>query len=256
MLLAINKQNNDMVKFLWNDLRLLWDSFHLEYIIEEMSTVKYIDGIKLLLKSNTSQEIFMSMRAQDKISLLTNLLLNKQTKRSLEVKETLKEELTLHPYASVSLFVLINDPKNNFVMHAQHLERALSNIDPAEFARYKYTKAVAPFHEEVIKKCNEYASQEENATMKKFGEAVRARLEGIDQDIVKLKHGFVNASEYDDECMKLFDLAFDGELTGFKNKVTDNDIRFFRRKRLETVKLTPSMNVNRYSYFTPLLWAI
>jgi hypothetical protein len=56
--------------------------------------------------------------------------------------------------------------------------------------------------------------------------------------------------------MKLFDLAQNGDFAGFKLKVTDNDIRTFRRKRLETVKLTPSFAVNRYSYFTPLLWAI
>lgn len=63
MLLAIDKQSNELIKFIWNDLRLLWDSFHLEYIIEEMSNVKYLEGIKLLLKSNTSHEIYMGMRA-------------------------------------------------------------------------------------------------------------------------------------------------------------------------------------------------
>lgn len=139
-------------------MRLLWDSFHLEYIIEEMSNVKYLEGIKLLLKSSTSHEIYMGMRAQDKIAFLTSLLLHKQSKRSLEVKETLKEELSLHPYASVALFVLVNDPQGNFVLHHQHLDRALSHLDPAEFARYKFTKAVLPFQEAVVKKCNEYAA--------------------------------------------------------------------------------------------------
>lgn len=86
----------------------------------------------------------------------------------------------MHPYASVALFVLVNDPQGNFVLHHQHLERALSHLDPAEFARYKFTKAVLPFQEAVVKKCNEYAAQEENKQQKKFGEALRARLEGID----------------------------------------------------------------------------
>jgi len=56
--------------------------------------------------------------------------------------------------------------------------------------------------------------------------------------------------------MKLFELAQAGDLLAFKNKVTENDIRVFKRKRLETVKLTPSFAINRYSYPTPLLWAI
>lgn len=52
---------------------------------------------------------------------------------------------------------MINDPKNSFALHANHLDRALTNIDPAEFARYKYTKAVTSFHEQAVKKINEYA---------------------------------------------------------------------------------------------------
>lgn len=63
MLVAINNVNNDMISFIWNDLRLLWDSFHLEYILEEMSLVKHLDGIRLVLKSATAHEIYMGMRA-------------------------------------------------------------------------------------------------------------------------------------------------------------------------------------------------
>lgn len=42
------------------------------------------------------------------------MLLLKQGKKSGEVKECLREELTKHPYASVSLFTLITDSKFNF----------------------------------------------------------------------------------------------------------------------------------------------
>ena len=38
LLLAINNRNAEMLKFLWTDLRLLWDSFHLSYIIGELAT--------------------------------------------------------------------------------------------------------------------------------------------------------------------------------------------------------------------------
>lgn len=105
------------------------------------------------------------MRAQDKVEFLTNLLLKKQTKRSLEVKEALKEELSQHPYASVSIFVLINDntaptsiTSTSYSMNANHLERCLERMDAAEYARFKYTKAVVSFIEESTKKINEYAS--------------------------------------------------------------------------------------------------
>jgi hypothetical protein len=63
LLVAINNRNNQIVTFLWNDLRPLWDSFHLEYIIEEMSAQKYLEGIKIILRSPTSHEIYMAMRA-------------------------------------------------------------------------------------------------------------------------------------------------------------------------------------------------
>lgn len=38
------------------------------------------------------------------------------------------------------------------------MEKALDNMDPTEYARYKYSKNKALFNEEIMKKINEYAT--------------------------------------------------------------------------------------------------
>ena len=38
-----------MFKFLWQDLSYLWDTFHLQYVIEEMCNQKYTAGLRILL---------------------------------------------------------------------------------------------------------------------------------------------------------------------------------------------------------------
>jgi len=113
LLLAINNKNANMLKFLWSDLRLLWDAFHLTYVVSELASQRFVEGIRVLLRSQTSHEIYMSMHAVEKLKFLRAALATdkrKQRRWSLEVKEALKEELTgQHPYATVSLFVLLND---------------------------------------------------------------------------------------------------------------------------------------------------
>lgn len=51
MMIAINNRDLKMIKFLWEDLRLLWDAYHLHYVLEEMSIFKYKDGVEYLLSS-------------------------------------------------------------------------------------------------------------------------------------------------------------------------------------------------------------
>jgi hypothetical protein len=43
--------------------------------------------------------------------------------------------------------------------------------------------------------------------MRKFGEALKAKLEHLDTEIVKLKGAFTNAVDYDEVLTKLFDLT-------------------------------------------------
>ena len=76
--------------------------------------------------------------------------------------------------------------------------------------------------------------------------------------MVRLKNGFINALDYLEIFKtKLFELALSGDLKDFCTLVQDNDIRiFYPRKRMQTVKLTPSFAINNYSYFTPLLVAV
>ena len=37
-----------MFKFLWNDLRLLWDSFHFSYVLSELASQRFVEGIIIL----------------------------------------------------------------------------------------------------------------------------------------------------------------------------------------------------------------
>jgi hypothetical protein len=63
-----------MLKFLWTDLRLLWDSFHLTSVISELASQRFIEGIRVLLRSTTSHEIYMSMHAAEKLAFLRTAL--------------------------------------------------------------------------------------------------------------------------------------------------------------------------------------
>lgn len=75
------------------------------------------------------------MHAAEKLAFLRTALATdklRQRKWTLEVKEALKEELTgAHPYATVSLFVLMNDMSQNgdhaaaYNLNRLHLDRAL-----------------------------------------------------------------------------------------------------------------------------------
>lgn len=55
------------------------------------------------------------------------------------MKETLREEFSKHPYASVALFIQITDPKFNFNMIQNHLEKSVEYLDPLEFGRFRAT---------------------------------------------------------------------------------------------------------------------
>jgi hypothetical protein len=92
----------------------------------------------------------MSMHAAEKLRFLRIALATDKRhsrKWSLEIKEVLKEELTgQHPYATVALFVLLNDESQvrldsqaSYHLNKLHLERALDHMDPVEYARFKTT---------------------------------------------------------------------------------------------------------------------
>lgn len=207
ILLAINNRNEEMLKFLWSDLRLLWDSFHLAYIISELASARFVEGIKILLSSQTSHEIYMSMHSAEKLRFLRSALATdkrNQRKWALEVKEALKEELTRqNPYATVALFVLLNDASQgsdscaSFNLNRLHLERALQNVDAFEYARFRHTlgamdpanaqKKGEDFGMIVTMRVSEYLTQEQSNSMRHFGEKLKERLEQLDQEVVRLK---------------------------------------------------------------------
>lgn len=192
LLLAINNRNADMLKFLWTELRLLWDSFHLHYVLSELASARFVEGIRVLLRSPTAQEIYQSMHAAEKLRFLKAALATEkghQRKWSLEVKETIKEEMTAQlPYATVALFTLMNDVSQgslgaettaSFNLNKLHLERALNYMDPREYGRFRTTlgmadpgvpgkkSAPAPdFGAFVTKRVNEFVNQEESNSMR------------------------------------------------------------------------------------------
>lgn len=51
LLLAINNRSESMLKFLWTDLRLMWDSFHFTYVLSELASQRFVDGIRVMLRS-------------------------------------------------------------------------------------------------------------------------------------------------------------------------------------------------------------
>jgi uncharacterized membrane protein len=142
-----------MIKFLWSDLRLLWDSFHISCVISELASCRFVEGIRAVLRSQTAHEIYMSMHSSEKLRFLRQALATdkrNQRKWTLEVKEALKEEITgQNPYATVALFVLLNDSSQgsdstaSFNLNRLHLERALINMDAIEYARFRHTMGLA-----------------------------------------------------------------------------------------------------------------
>jgi hypothetical protein len=62
LLVALNNRNLEIMKFLWEDRKFLWDSYHLTYIIDEFANQKFLDGMKYLLKSPTTHDIYLSLR--------------------------------------------------------------------------------------------------------------------------------------------------------------------------------------------------
>lgn len=66
-----------MIKFLWEELKVLWDCYHLLYVIEEMSNYKYNEGIEFILSSSTTHEIYLSFRAKEKIDFISDLIIKK-----------------------------------------------------------------------------------------------------------------------------------------------------------------------------------
>ena len=60
----------------------------------------------------------------------------------MDVRETLRDELCSAPYATLAIFMIIGDPHSKgFQVNKQHLETAFSNIDAAEYGKFKYTCA-------------------------------------------------------------------------------------------------------------------
>lgn len=51
LMLAINNRSESMLKFLWSDLRLMWDSFHFTYVVSELASQRFVDGLRTLLRS-------------------------------------------------------------------------------------------------------------------------------------------------------------------------------------------------------------
>mmetsp|Transcript_18665 Transcript_18665/g.17779 ORF Transcript_18665/g.17779 Transcript_18665/m.17779 type:complete len:128 (-) Transcript_18665:1027-1410(-) len=126
--MALNNKNLEIFQFIWEDLKYLWDSYHLQYIIEELANQKYLEAMIFILRSPTTHDIYNSMRMKDKVNLLTELIIKKQTKRQLDIKETMKIELSESPYATVAIFVMLNDPKG-FNANKNNLEKSILNME-------------------------------------------------------------------------------------------------------------------------------
>jgi hypothetical protein len=81
----------------------------------------------------------------------------------LEIKEVLKEQLSLSPYASVSVFVMMGEEKG-YNLNCSHLDKAYSHIEVKEYGRFKYTYSL--FNSLVLDRVAEFASKKDNSAQK------------------------------------------------------------------------------------------
>lgn len=76
--LAINNKDLDMLTYLWDDLRLIWDSAHLGYLINYLLDLGWQLGLNWLLGSTTSHILFNSLNAEDKANFLSTYIFSKK----------------------------------------------------------------------------------------------------------------------------------------------------------------------------------
>ena len=85
----------------------LWVKAHLFCLIQALTEQRYLDGLKFILTCQATHEIYMSMSIQETLYFLHYFLVRLEDSMDIEMKEIFKLKLTEKPYASLTVFLLI-----------------------------------------------------------------------------------------------------------------------------------------------------
>ena len=77
-----------------------------------MCDQRYADGLKFILSCSKTHRIFRTMSYKQQLSFLSNLLVENTEKYDIEIREIFKLKLTQAPFATLSIFIMIQDNKN------------------------------------------------------------------------------------------------------------------------------------------------
>jgi hypothetical protein len=61
--LAIKNRDEEMFKFLWNDLRTLWNLGHFFVVTKALVKAEWDIGVRMIFASSTTKVIFMSVNS-------------------------------------------------------------------------------------------------------------------------------------------------------------------------------------------------
>ena len=76
--LAINTKDLDLMSFLWDDMKFIWDPKHFGYLLDYLLDLSWPLGLNWLLGSSTSHLLFESLNPEDKDHFLTSHVFSKK----------------------------------------------------------------------------------------------------------------------------------------------------------------------------------
>ena len=76
-------------------------------MLETLCKKKFIDGIKFVLTSHTTANIYNAMSYESKIVFLNQFLVRMENRLDVEVKEVLYLKLTQEPFSTIALFTML-----------------------------------------------------------------------------------------------------------------------------------------------------
>jgi len=126
LFLVIKNKNTKVFKFLWEERGTLWSEKHLLPVVEEIVKYDWDVGLKEFFNYDRTHEIFTSMYCNErrnfyeKLSLIADNLLSKNTEKSLLLLESMMKGLAVKPYATltfINMFKYIHITKTRIRTH-------------------------------------------------------------------------------------------------------------------------------------------
>jgi hypothetical protein len=131
-LLAIDTKNLKMLVYLWElnqpesktdfleeeigikqSKCFKWTHHHLSELFEALSKANFTEALQTIMLSKTTTSIYLSLTHQEQMTITKKFLISKKYHKSQDLRKQFKSEFVKMPYATVTLFVLINDKIEN-----------------------------------------------------------------------------------------------------------------------------------------------